>query len=90
MDASQRAGQIADQMEIVEPQDGIERPLLGREGLCGRGAEDKRRNGTSGVFPIGDRDHPGGNIRRKIALYIACKPQRRCSGSAAQFQHPVV
>ena len=65
MDAAQRAGHVADQMEIVERQNGIKLPVLRRKRLRGRGAEDKRRDRTGGTFLLGNRDHFSGNIRRK-------------------------
>jgi hypothetical protein len=89
VNARQCARQVANQMEKIESQNRVKRRRVRRKRLCGRGAKDKGRERAGGVSLLSNRDHAGGNIGRKIALNIAREPERCCSCSAAQFQHPV-
>ncbi|MNY26669.1 hypothetical protein D3C86_1605290 [compost metagenome] len=87
----QCAAQVAHQMKIVETQHHVELMRVGRKRFHGRSAENEVRERAGGVFSfLGDCDHAGGNIRRKIVFDAARKPDRRCPGAATQFQYPVI
>lgn len=88
MDVAQRAGEITDEMQIIESQNRIERRFV-RELICGRGPEGQRSDGTRGELLVGDCDHASGQIGPEIVLHLACDPKRRRSCPATQLQHAV-